>query len=1604
MPPSTSRRALAAALGATLTALTLTAAIPAQADTAKPQPSAKQTTGPLTAEQASSKAKSSKKGVVVEAATTPTDELTANPDGSFTLKQAVTPVRKYQDGGWKSLDATLVKQADGSIAPKVTSSDLTFSGGGSGPLAEMKSGNRSLSLSLPAALVKNLPSPALEGPTATYKLLAGVDLKVTADPQGGFSEVLVVKDAAAAANPALKSLSFTTKATGVDLGTDAAGNITGKDKHGKVAFSAPAPVRGVWDSAADTSVPTVTDPTNGKVLDARSGSPARSSVAGPGATAHTAPLKAEYKKGAITLTPDSALLSGKDTVWPLYIDPSYSAGGSALGWTYVSSAFPTTSYWKTTDATGLRVGYNNWESPYYVGRAFARMSVPNSIYGAQVSTSTFYATETWAPSCSGRDVELWKTDAISSSTTWNNQPGWTSKSATKNVANGYSSGCPAASVGFDTTGLMQSAANGNWADITLGLRASNESDGYGWKKFQPSSMYMSTTYNHAPTTPTTLTTSPATSCTAATPTVVGNGDVMLRAAVSDPDGGSLGVAFSLVKTSTGAVVASSTTSGLKANSGTTAQLLVGRQALVTAAGGAATTFSWNVYTNDDSVNSGTSATCKFTFDPTAPGKPTADVGSGPFTVGTPAQVTISANPVGTVPASYVYQLNGAAPSTVAAVSGAATVSIKPTRAHNVLTVTALSAGGNPSGDSEVVELDAAPPAPAPENDLTGDGRADLAAVGGQSALPAGLWLASGATDKSLNTAADNLGSEGTAGSTPSPADWTGTQAIVGHFRSGSGFNDVLQYNPATGAGLVLYGNGDGSALSPLVGKGVPSVAFTSPATSAKATWVANAGQLYTTAAQGEPNPFPSLLSILDGSLYLQPTTAQSGGFFPAEVDLSDTNPTGTGTWAGWTIVTALGSDGMPGLFARSDAGGQLYYFSSANLLDLTLGNGATPALLASTGWTKAARPALQAADIDRNGTLDLWSVDANGAASANLFNGTTISGQSAQTLITATHSWALDDNATEGAAVTAAADRTGSLNLTGQAGATWSSKDLFSPDVRLNGTSTGVLSSSTPALDVSKSFSVSVWAKPDNAGGVLLSQDGNSTSGFMLYPDGGTNQWYFCLAKVDSGWSYDCVHAGVGTYVQPGAWTHLTATYNSTSGVMALYINGIVVNSTPHTAVSGFTKGFRVGDYFNVGTHQSFYKGSVSNVQVWAGTALTPSQAALLSGTPGYVLFPSDDTNYPSGTTWSAGNARMRFDGGQLIVSNPGYGTWTLGTNGHTGAVLTLQPDGNLVSYPQAAHTTGTALWGTNTYNAPGDVMFFQPDGNLVIYKSDGAAIWASDTYSRGRRSAGTESGGNGKVRWGDFDGDRKPDAIIISDTGAISVKLNNGGDGHGGWTDFGQVATGVTSDRTKVRFADWDGDGKTDYLVFSATGAVSVYLNKGGDGHGGWTSLGQVTYGTTSNPDQVRFADFDGDGKTDYISIATSGATDVYINKGGDGRGGFTALGQVALGVTSDRTRIRWADQDGDGKADYSVINGDGSVTTYINKGGDVGGGWFLRSKITSGTTTDQNVVNFADINGDNRLDYLVTNGATTARLSDGGDDFATPGWLDWGQILGTV
>ncbi|MFF9850420.1 FG-GAP-like repeat-containing protein [Streptomyces litmocidini] len=288
----------------------------------------------------------------------------------------------------------------------------------------------------------------------------------------------------------------------------------------------------------------------------------------------------------------------------------------------------------------------------------------------------------------------------------------------------------------------------------------------------------------------------------------------------------------------------------------------------------------------------------------------------------------------------------------------------------------------------------------------------------------------------------------------------------------------------------------------------------------------------------------------------------------------------------------------------------------------------------------------------------------------------------------------------------------------------------------------------------------------------------------------------------------------------------------------------------------------------------------------------------------------------------------------------------------------------------------------------------------------DDLGTWIGSLTSR-RSAASDEAGANGRIRWADFDGDRKPDYINVADNGSVSVWLNRGGNpaGANGWQGLGQVATGLTTDRNRVRFADFDGDGKADYFLINTDGSVEVYLNQGGDPGNGWKHLGKVAYGVTNDPSKVRFADWDGDGRSDYLAFADSGAVSVYLNRGGDQSGnGWPAVGKVASGVTSDRARIRFADNDGDGKADYLYVKPDGKVDLYVNRGGDVvpNTGWKVVGQIATGLTTDHTRVQFVDFNADTHADYVLAGDGNSASvwLWDGGDPAGGNGWNGIGVV----
>ncbi|CAM5370513.1 FG-GAP-like repeat-containing protein [Streptomyces abikoensis] len=288
---------------------------------------------------------------------------------------------------------------------------------------------------------------------------------------------------------------------------------------------------------------------------------------------------------------------------------------------------------------------------------------------------------------------------------------------------------------------------------------------------------------------------------------------------------------------------------------------------------------------------------------------------------------------------------------------------------------------------------------------------------------------------------------------------------------------------------------------------------------------------------------------------------------------------------------------------------------------------------------------------------------------------------------------------------------------------------------------------------------------------------------------------------------------------------------------------------------------------------------------------------------------------------------------------------------------------------------------------------------NAIDARTDDLTTWIRERVEP--KDPGKEPRGDAPVDANiDINGDGKADYLVLEDNGAVRAWLNNSSGNKDDWSGQGVIATGTGAPASKVRFADIDGDRRTDYLVVDDKGGVRAYINNTKVAKDSWINRGVIATGTGAPSGKIRFADINNDGKADYLVVEDNGAVHAYINDGGDGKGGWTDRGIIATGTGAPGHKVRFADINNDGRADYLVVEDNGAVHAYINDGGDGKGGWTDRGIIATGTGAPGHKVRFADINNDGKADYLVVedNGAVHAWLnkSSGNKD----DWDDRGII----
>jgi len=226
----------------------------------------------------------------------------------------------------------------------------------------------------------------------------------------------------------------------------------------------------------------------------------------------------------------------------------------------------------------------------------------------------------------------------------------------------------------------------------------------------------------------------------------------------------------------------------------------------------------------------------------------------------------------------------------------------------------------------------------------------------------------------------------------------------------------------------------------------------------------------------------------------------------------------------------------------------------------------------------------------------------------------------------------------------------------------------------------------------------------------------------------------------------------------------------------------------------------------------------------------------------------------------------------------------------------------------------------------------------------------------------------------GDFNGDGKTDLVITTATGSYWYFSNGNG-------TFSNPYTRADLPLGSVAYVpgDFNGDGKTDLVVTTVTGSYWYFSNGDGTFSNPYSradlALGRVAYVP---------GDFNGDKKTDLVITTATGSYWYFSN----GNGTFTtpyARGDLPLNSVAYVP----GDFNGDGKTDLIVSTGTGAYW-YFSNGDGTFANRYTRADLNTSTGATYTP---GDFNGDGKTDIVITvNSGSYWYFSNGDGTWNTP------------
>jgi hypothetical protein len=257
-------------------------------------------------------------------------------------------------------------------------------------------------------------------------------------------------------------------------------------------------------------------------------------------------------------------------------------------------------------------------------------------------------------------------------------------------------------------------------------------------------------------------------------------------------------------------------------------------------------------------------------------------------------------------------------------------------------------------------------------------------------------------------------------------------------------------------------------------------------------------------------------------------------------------------------------------------------------------------------------------------------------------------------------------------------------------------------------------------------------------------------------------------------------------------------------------------------------------------------------------------------------------------------------------------------------------------------------------------------------------------------------SGASGiSVAYADVTGDRRPDIIVENAANQFLVAPSPAYQPLSVWVQHGPSIPG------QMQYADVNGDGRADALYFDTFRSNGIWVALStGTGFTIPSEWIQLPFGPTT-PDQIQYADVNGDGRADllYFDTGRTNAVWVCLSTGT----GFAAPVKWLQHGASIPGQIQYADVNGDGRADALYFDTFRSNAVWVSL--STGTGFTAPALWLQHGPSTPDQIRYADVNGDGRADALYfdtfRSNAVWVSLSTGTGFTAPALWLQHGSSI---